>query len=228
MATIKALFQNYDYVLNSEQKMYIQMAREEVFTPFGHSVMLFWDKYSSRFCNHLDRRLVISFIVHSRTENPLFEMKGRTYKSVLRHAQEWEAEREHTRTVQKKSNIKVWKGANYQDFKKDFALGGKKGRKITYTITQITDSVELREEGYQMQHCVGSYLDKCMEGYCSIWSLRQTEKGGIVSTLVTIEVSASRRIVQARTSYNAIPSDNHQAFIKEWAKNANLICDFEF
>ncbi len=85
-----------------------------------------------------------------------------------------------------------------------------------YRIEELTSKGMLRVEGMVMNHCVGSYADSCVKGFCSIWSLREYQDGKWLSR-VTIELNKGSRIVQASARFNARPNDEHKKIIKRWA-----------
>lgn len=51
-----------------------------------------------------------------------------------------------------------------------------------WTATELCSEEELREEGVEMDHCVGGYIDDVLAGKCLIFSIRN-EKGDRMSTL---------------------------------------------
>lgn len=93
--------------------------------------------------------------------------------------------------------------------------------KGTMRIIELTSRHALHSEGASMSHCVGSYAQRCIQGYCSIWSLRETQSQKEYSR-VTIELDQSKRIVQASARFNAVPDAKYMNFIKLWSKKNNL------
>ncbi len=90
-----------------------------------------------------------------------------------------------------------------------------------YKIEELTSKQELNEEGYIMNHCVGTYALKCRRKECSIWSLRQFKNNKWYS-LVTIEVDRRPKIIQSAARFNATPSATHQKMIERWARNNSI------
>ena len=90
-----------------------------------------------------------------------------------------------------------------------------------YTITELTSSVDLFEEGQTMRHCVGSYAWECFQGQSSIWSLRSLN-GASKNVLVTIQLDARNRIVQAKGHCNRLPTVSEMALIRRWAEEQGL------
>ena len=45
-----------------------------------------------------------------------------------------------------------------------------------YEVVELTDAVELADEGAAMRHCVGTYASRCLSGNTRIFSIRKDEK----------------------------------------------------
>lgn len=73
-----------------------------------------------------------------------------------------------------------------------------------YQIINLVDGNSLTEEGHKMKHCVGGYRWMCIQGFCSIFSIRDPE-GNRISTA---EIRLSKRI---DTRDNGIISDMSQS-----------------
>lgn len=98
-----------------------------------------------------------------------------------------------------------------------------------HQIRELTNREALLQEGAAMSHCVASYAWHCMNGECSIWSLKELGEGNHWKRLVTIRVAtAQRKIVEVRTRFNAIPPAAHLTIIKNWAKQQGLTYDPTF
>ena len=69
-----------------------------------------------------------------------------------------------------------------------------------------------------MQHCVFSYADKCIHGYCFIFSVScKSGKDDSEKRIATLEISKYREIVQARGPCNASIDNETAEIIKIWA-----------
>ena len=73
-----------------------------------------------------------------------------------------------------------------------------------------------------MRHCVASYARTCARGAAAIYSLKLDSGSGFDRRL-TIEVDArSKRIVQARGRYNAMPQPLDERYLRNWAAATGL------
>jgi hypothetical protein len=98
------------------------------------------------------------------------------------------------------------------------------GVSYEWEIVELLSTIELRDEGATMRHCVASYATRAASGSCAIFSLRRRHVGesDFVSQ-VTIEVDPKyRQIVQARCARNQVPSSDELRVIREWARIAQL------
>lgn len=147
-------------------------------------------------------------------EKPNFSMKGRTVESLLRDVEKW-----HKGLNKLKVNAE-WDRVNTNDF---IYEEGKEHNKKIYHINQLINSTELKVEGRHMKHCVASYINSCVNGRCSIWSMNvKFETTGEVQRLVTIELSRQRTIVQVRGKYNAMPNKKTVDIITKWMNKEGL------
>ena len=90
----------------------------------------------------------------------------------------------------------------------------------TYLIKQLTNSRQLYLEGYELKHCVYTYVRKCLYYDCQIFSLRIVDKQ-FETPLITIEVN-NKSIVQIRGRYNRYATESELRLINDWAKKENL------
>jgi hypothetical protein len=101
---------------------------------------------------------------------------------------------------------------------KDFTLtvDGK-----TWTINEITTGKLLYEEGKDMHNCVFSYLQSCISGHCTIFSVKVNDK-----RMATLEISTNNsefQLVQAREKMNAsIKNEEIKKIILIWLKENNI------
>lgn len=89
-----------------------------------------------------------------------------------------------------------------------------------YKIIELTDEKQLEREGSVMNHCVGTYINRCMYDNSSIWSLREYRNSNWYS-LVTIEIERNQ-IVQARAAFNATPTAEYRKIIRSWASREKI------
>lgn len=99
----------------------------------------------------------------------------------------------------------------------------KKIKKFTYSSANLVirpvDSIaELITEGMKMHHCVATYRDKVVAEKCYIFTVRNVNKPD--EPLATLELSQDKkRIIQLRGKYNAVVSDDIEAFCNHWFKH---------
>lgn len=99
----------------------------------------------------------------------------------------------------------------------------KKIKKFTYSSANLVirpvDSIaELITEGMKMHHCVATYRDKVVAEKCYIFTVRNINEPD--EPLATLELSQNRkRIIQLRGKYNAVVSDDIEAFCNHWLKH---------
>ncbi len=93
-----------------------------------------------------------------------------------------------------------------------------------WELVELLDSTALNHEGSAMRHCVGSYVDYCVAGKSSIWSLRRRAPGLPAQSRCTIEIDPRRRkIVQVKAFANRPPNERVQWLLARWAEEAELL-----
>lgn len=142
-------------------------------------------------------------------EKANFSMKDRDATALLAAVEKW-----HLGTRKVGNKPKSWMPWEYEDY---VIKTGNKENLTFYTFKQLTTAAELASEGRAHGHCVGSYANACNTGRCSIWSLRMDNKSTINKSLVTIELSKEREIVQVRGKGNRFPNQQEMSFIQKWA-----------
>lgn len=141
-----------------------------------------------------------------------YSLSGRTPASVFRQAETFYRVTQNRFPLHK---MTVWRA---HPTLKPFLQHTESG---VYSIVELTSSYDLHEEGRMMHHCVGSYVWQCRQGGCSIWSLRFSD-GLSKKTLVTIQLNAAGRIVQARGRQNRLPSTPEMAVIQQWTQEQGI------
>lgn len=144
------------------------------------------------------------FIEAERIEEE-FSMTGRSSARVLEEARDYIRQiRVGWRVTENLAwNAKGWNW-NWEDPDKDDAP--------VWTISELTSSDELREEGKALHHCVGSYSRACAENRAAIFSMRCQDW-----RVATIEIRVhNREIAQARGSCNRALTPREQSVLKMW------------
>jgi hypothetical protein len=85
------------------------------------------------------------------------------------------------------------------------------------TITHISTVNELIKEGKEMEHCVGSYIEKSKNKSCYIFKITNPERA-------TLEISKGKnefRIAQIKGRHNTSVSDETVLYVKNWLDTEN-------
>lgn len=150
-------------------------------------------------------------------ENPIqpnFSMNGRSAVTLVEQVERWHRELNKSH----KGGRVQWDRSGYiSPFKLE---EGENDNHKVWAIIELTSSAELMDEGRAMKHCVSSYAASCVNGNCSIWSLRKYDYTGNWR-LITIEVSRGS-ICQARGPMNRTPTPQEWRIISQWAQKNNL------
>ena len=85
-----------------------------------------------------------------------------------------------------------------------------------YAIISPETSKDLQKEGLSLNHCVGTYINKYIEGRCKIFFMRKIDAKD--QSLVTIELNKNNELVQAKGKHNRDITIEERAFIKKWLK----------
>lgn len=208
----------------------------------------FWESVLQFFANQSDLRLsdvgpIVDFIYTrrfgtaplDRTSDslfacdgvePTFSMKGRTLPAMLRRVAEW-----HEQLARDNRRSKsVWQPSGIPSFLHD-AVDSYSVMQ-TWIVREMLTTQELLEEGREQKHCVFSYGAQCLNGACSIWSLRvRSAHNPRWQRLLTIEVNNARRaIVQVRGKCNKTLGASRRSermrtageMLRRWAQEARL------
>jgi len=145
-----------------------------------------------------------------------FNFENMTWRELKQLSDEWHeairAQRNELWALESKKKLEAeWKKSSMKDF-----VYEKRGK--TWTIKEITTGKSLSEEGKDMRHCVFTYVERCIQGECFIFSVScKSGKDGSEKKIATVEISRYRELVQAKGKSN-IPIDNETAeIIKIWA-----------
>ena len=160
-----------------------------------------------------DIRQLFGYYRHLIDERIEWSLRGASWNSMLRRANEWyEAQRIESRSPKLASK---WKEKSYPGFEWKDTDG------IRYTITELTTAKALRQEGFNLQHCVATYQSRCISGQSAIWSLSKWENQQ-QERLITVEVNKGRKIVQMRGLNNRSANRFERDLVKRWALLAKL------
>jgi len=146
---------------------------------------------------------------------PSFSIKGRTPRSMLRLMRDW-----HQSLATRGESVS-WQPSRLRPLSFEEA-GDEPEATLSWHLTELTSSAELRAEGAVLHHCVASYSQRCARGMSQIWSLRVRSATRLRSVL-TVEVDPrSRAIVQARGLRNCPASGKARRLLEAWAEREQL------
>jgi len=91
--------------------------------------------------------------------------------------------------------------------------------KDEYCVVTPNKSDDIKNEGTELNHCVGSYIDSVLQGRTQIVFMRKSNTPD--QSLVTLEIR-SREIQQARGYANRLISDEEEKWLERYAKAKNL------
>lgn len=93
---------------------------------------------------------------------------------------------------------------------------------LQWSIEELTDSLQLIEEGKQLRHCVASYARYCAKGETTIWSMRSI--GSLTEQRrLTIQVDAHKRLIRTALGFcNGRPSHEMRQILQNWANREGL------
>lgn len=158
-------------------------------------------------------RQLFGYYRHLIDERIEWSLRGASWNSMLRRANEWYEAQRIERTSPKLAS--KWNAKSYPGFDWEDTAG------VQYTITELTTAKTLRQEGFDMQHCVATYQSRCINGQSAIWSLSKWENQQ-QERLLTIEVNRGRQIVQMRGVNNRGANKFERNIVQRWASIAKL------
>jgi PcfJ-like protein len=159
--------------------------------------------------------------IEAPPEQPHFSMKGRTAFALLRLVDAWHKSLAQTHTKLGKVEVKVWKPVAISNFY--HVEGTSDDNRKFYTIEQLLTSPALIAEGRKMLHCVYSYLNACVSGRTSIWTMTFSENPAEKNKVLTLEVTNQiKEVVQVRGKCNRLPTALELKVVERWAAKEGL------
>lgn len=130
--------------------------------------------------------------------------------------------REHDKAMRKigllrnTSNVEEFKQiVESEEYKKYCYIGPK------YIVTVPKSPEDMFEEGRKLNHCVGSYVERVINGECIILFVRKANSPD--KAYFTVEI-ADNAICQARGYSQSLPGADVRQFLKSYAKYHNIRC----
>lgn len=168
---------------------------------------------------------LLGYLYHCIRDQPGFNVKSRSI-TRLHHESlvymeriQLRAQERQQRAAARRARVGANKLLNWKSHGEIQPLEIKRAESA-YKIIELTDEKQLEREGSVMNHCVGTYVHKCMNDDSSIWSLREYRDSNWYS-LVTIEIEQNQ-IVQARAAFNATPTAEYRKIIRVWASREKI------
>ncbi len=147
---------------------------------------------------------------------PDLSLRGRTLHSLRHLMANWRDDLAETIAERTTNEGRRWRPSGivgYELVERD----GQRQRPRRWSIRELLTERELRVEGARMKHCVVTYVEDCVEGRSTIWSM-QLERRGQPRRVLTIEVDPKRRrVVQASGHCNAGPTTVQRKVLQQWA-----------
>lgn len=193
-----------------------KLSRKVITNKFWKNSIRFFAKNTPKSINEIDD--LVDFLSAKYRENRKYSILGQGYtlNSLNKKMNDWHYDLRRLKNIGNAS----WKGAELDD--SEYIKKDEYGNEIIWKFTQIKTAKELQLEGNKQRHCVFSYKDSCIKGYCSIWSLSTIDHLGITSKKLTIELSSGLSISQARGVANRSPKPQEQAILEKWAFDNGL------
>ena len=119
------------------------------------------------------------------------------------------------------ANYSIWKEKHKEDImlQRSEAVKGLEYKKEPYCIIIPQKTGDIIDEGYQLGHCVGSYVDKVLSGETNIVFMRKTTTPE--KSLVTVEVK-NGAVIQFRGKADRDCTGEELDFLIKWAKEKKL------
>jgi hypothetical protein len=92
-----------------------------------------------------------------------------------------------------------------------------------WSIKQLHSARQLLNQGRKMKNCVASYANQCIKGESHIFDVTCFFKDiDITENKATLEVDASRTLVQAKGKSNSIVARESMKIINSWAQTNRI------
>ena len=184
---------------------------EEIFWAI---VIMFLAKETSLKTQDINK--VVDYLAFKYRENKLFSMKNRSFKALVKQAEDW-YKRDF---VNKTGELLEWKEVGVKPLYVEEFVDNKK---VVYKTVELVNSIELFEEGNAMEHCVADYDHDCVDKKCAIFSLQKEVEGKTIERLATLEVELpSYELGEMQAKYNEFPEDKTIDLINKWIDTSEV------
>lgn len=191
-----------------------------------HVLSEYWKQNIRWFVKHTPESIsqindLVDFLIFKKQESPTFTLMGAgfTLHSLIKKMHDWHYDLRRLKAI----GEAYWEGHAIDNATYHF----KDQHKIEYKwhLYQIKSAKELQQEGNAQRHCVLSYKNRCINGSCSIWSLKLGLEQDTINQAkrkITIELNNDGTIVQAKGLANRAMKSDEKAIIQRWAKENGL------
>jgi len=150
---------------------------------------------------------------------PNLTMTRRTPESLLREVEAWHG----ALRIARANDKRYWKPSGISGLTVRTGPRDRPEQHIYWTFRELLSGQELIENGRRLRHCVASYAESCVRGYCSIWSLdRRQGDADRSESVLTIEVNSDSMLMQARGLQNRLSSDQEKSLLETWMQRSGL------
>jgi len=161
---------------------------------FWAMVVQFFAKEKDLNVSELD--MIVDYLTYKYREDQSFSMKNKTLAGLIKQTQEWH----QSVYVNREGEVLSWSSSGLKPLYVEEFVNNKK---VVYRTIELLNSIELYNEGNEMQHCVSEYDNECKGGISSIFSLQREIEGEPIKRLVTLEIGLPNyEIVQASQIVN--------------------------
>lgn len=171
-AYVKLIY--YSPLARLTDPVYSQLVRRFYRIFLGHCARIWKDRgfaavrqWLRRDNNESDINMMADYL-HAEGFEQGMPDKNSSWTSLLRRSEDWHR-RIAIRRLEQKSEILKW-----DSLLPETVIDG-------VVCTPLTDTRALAQEGHEMSHCVGTYSDRCSQGICRIFALKEPD--GARSTL---------------------------------------------
>jgi len=156
---------------------------------------------------------LFDYLIHRRGGDPAFSMAGRSVQALMQGMAQWH--NELSKTKPSKDVVQFPKSGLHDGVYKQPV----DGVDCLWYVEEILTSKKLKDESTELKHCVFSYTDSIVRGWCSVWSLYPNYPN--IQHRATIEVR-QRKIVQARGVCNKPLTKEAYRVMIGWANQNGL------
>lgn len=194
--------------------VYSQLSAKERNMTYWNGVIQFFAKATEE--NLIHFATILNYLEFARIRNSSFSLKGRSFASLTRDALDWSA---YTAKMNAEASQIMWYSSGISPLHKRKVQGD---NEVIYVSVELLNAEALYEEGNEMNHCIGEYVDNCVAGNSAVFSLRKIENGTF-KRLATVEINPKTMELEEANG-NCNSDLTHEAFsiLKTWCSEAGV------